>query len=74
MENLTQIQKDAKAAFLEIQKEKVINNYRNSNTPERAAVIRSIDSFLETCGESERVFWLKIRYTLERINETEQGN
>lgn len=71
MDNLTQIQKETKAAFLEIQKEKVVNNYRNSSANERAAVIRNIDSFLPPCNESERIFWLKVRYELERISEAD---
>lgn len=75
MENLTQIQQQTKAAFLEIQKEKVIENFRFSNATERAAVIQNIDSFLPPCIKSERVFWLKVRYALERISEAaEQGN
>jgi hypothetical protein len=69
MNNLTQTQIDAKQAYLNNQQEQMIELYEKANTEERNAIIRHINSFLSTCNEDEKRFWLKFRYKLEILNE-----
>jgi hypothetical protein len=42
---------------------------RKTDTDERKAIIRHIDSFLSICNQEEKSFWLKFRQKLERLNE-----
>ena len=70
MNNLTQNQKDAKQAYLGNQQAQMIARYENADQIERAAIIRQIDSFLPvTSSKDEKIFWLKFRQKLERLNE-----
>lgn len=70
MENLTQQQKDAKQAYLNKQQATILARYENADYAERLAVIKNIDSFLPvTRTKDERIFWLKLRYKIERLNE-----
>ncbi len=69
MNNLSQKQKDAKAAYLQNQLEKTIEVYASASTNERRAAIKHIDSFLETMSEDQKNFWLRLRQKLERMNE-----
>ena len=70
MENLTQQQKDAKQAYLDKQQATMLAQYENANREERKAIIKQIDSFLPvTRSKEERIFWLKLRSKLERMNE-----
>ena len=69
MNNLTQIQKDAKQAYLDRQANQMLTTYQKANKGERNAVIRQIDSFLETLPNDAKIFWLKFREKLERLNE-----
>ena len=43
--------------------------YQNADTSERTAIVRQIDSFLEIVSKDAKVFWLKFRQKLERLNE-----
>jgi hypothetical protein len=67
--NLTQNQLDAKQAYLNQQSEQMLALYEKATRNERNAIMRHIDSFLSTCNESEKAFWLKFRSKLERLNE-----
>ncbi|HEX8279400.1 MAG TPA: hypothetical protein VF540_11925 [Segetibacter sp.] len=69
MNNLTQTQKDVKQAYLKRQTDQMLAVYRNSDKMERNAVIKQIDSFLEVVTKDAKVFWLKFRQKLERLNE-----
>ncbi len=69
MNNLTQIQKDAKQAYLNRQAEKMLAIYQAADNNERSAIIKQIDSFLEIVPKDARIFWLKFRRKLERLNE-----
>ena len=69
MNNLTQIQTDAKQAYLDRQAKQMLAIYQNADTNERNAVIRQIVSFLEIVPRDAKIFWLKFRCKLERINE-----
>lgn len=69
MNNLTQTQKEAKEAYLNQQQETMLALYQNADTNERKAIIGQVDSFLSTCNQSEKSFWLKFRSKLERLNE-----
>ena len=69
MNNLTQAQQNAKQAYLNTQREQVLNLYRNADTIERGAIIKQIDSFLSITRNDARIFWLKLRENLERLNE-----
>ena len=70
MNNLTQIQKDAKQAYLDKQIEQMLERYQEADNNERSAIIRQIDGFLPvTTIKSEKNFWLKFRRKLERLNE-----
>ncbi len=70
MNNLTQTRQDAKQAFLDKQQAEMLIIYRNADQSERNAVIRQIDSFLEIVPKDAKIFWLKFRFKLERLNET----
>ncbi len=69
MNNLTQTQQDAKQAYLTRQAEQMLVIYQKADSNERNAVIKQIDSFLEIVPRDAKIFWLKFRQTLERINE-----
>ncbi|MDQ3131292.1 MAG: hypothetical protein M3Q99_11105 [Acidobacteriota bacterium] len=69
MNNLTQTQQDAKQAYLDRQANQMLATYQNADRSERNAVIRQIDSFLETLPNDAKIFWLKFREKLERLNE-----
>ena len=69
MNNLTQTQQDAKQAYLNKQREQMLNQYKNAGANERGAVIRHIDSFLSVIPNDARRFGLKFRENLERLNE-----
>ena len=67
--NLTQTQKEAKEAFLNQQQVQLLSLYEKANTSERNAIIKHIDSFLLTCNQDEKIFWLKFRRKLETLDE-----
>ena len=69
MNNLTQTQNKAKQAYLDRQAETTLAIYQTADTKERSAIIRQIDSFLEVVSKEAKIFWLKFRYKLERLNE-----
>ncbi|HEY8559461.1 MAG TPA: hypothetical protein VIL74_03580 [Pyrinomonadaceae bacterium] len=69
MNNLTQNLLDAKQAYLNQQQEQMLALYEKATRDERNAIIRHIDSFLFTCNQSEKAFWLNFRQKLERLNE-----
>ncbi len=69
MNNLTQTQSDAKQAYLDRQAKQMLAIYQNADTSERNAVIRQIDSFLEIVPRDAKIFWLKFRCKLQRINK-----
>jgi len=69
MNNLTQIQKDAKQAYLNRQTEDVLSIYQAADNNERSTIINQIDSFLEVVPKDAKIFWLKFRRKLERQNE-----
>jgi len=69
MNNLTQTQNNAKQAYLDRQAETMFAIYQTADTKERSAIIRQIDSFLEVVSKEAKIFWLKFRYKLERLNE-----
>ena len=69
MNNLTQTQTNAKQAYLDRQANQMLAIYQTADTSERNAVIRQIDSFLEIVPRDAKIFWLKFRCKLERINE-----
>ena len=69
MKNLTQKHESAKEAYLNYQQEQMLALYEKASTEERKAIIKHIDSFLSTCNESEKRFWLKFRRKLEVLNE-----
>ncbi len=70
MNNLTQQQRDAKQAHLNNQQEKMLAQYKKAATGERNAIIKHIDLFLPIAkSKDERIFWLKFRRKLERLNE-----
>ena len=68
--NLTQTQLNAKEAYLNNQLEQMLALYEKTNTSERKAIIRHVDGFLSVCSREEKIFWLKFRRKLERINES----
>ena len=70
MNNLTQTQQDAKQAYLDRQQAEMLVTYKSADKSERKAVIRQIDSFLEIVPKDAKIFWLKFRFKLERLNET----
>ena len=69
MNNLTQTRIDAKQAYLDRQAETMLAIYQTADTKERSAIIRQIDSFLKVVSKEAKIFWLKFRYKLERLNE-----
>ncbi len=69
MNNLTQTQQNAKQAYLDRQANQMLATYQKANKGERNAVIQQIDSFLEIVSPEAKIFWLKFRYKLERLNE-----
>ena len=69
MNKLTQTQTDAKQAYLDRQAAQMLTIYQNADTTERNTVIRQIDSFLEIVPRDAKIFWLKFRHKLEKINE-----
>ena len=69
MNNLTQTQQDAKQTYLNRQSEQMLAHYQNVSLDERKAIIKQIDSFLEIVSDDEKIFWLKFRRKLERLNE-----
>jgi hypothetical protein len=69
MNNLTQMQQDAKQAYLTQQQEQMLSLYEKADTSERNAIIKQIDSFLSVISEEEKLFWLKFRRKLETLNE-----
>ena len=69
MDNLTQTQKDAKQAHLNRQTENMLAIYQTADTNERSAIIKQIDSLLEVIPKDAKIFWLKFRRKLERLNE-----
>jgi hypothetical protein len=70
MNNLTQNQIDAKEAYLSQQQEQMLELYKNADATERKAIIKQIDSFLPIVTKYEKIFWLKFRQKLERLNES----
>lgn len=69
MNNLTQTQHDAKQAYLKHQSEQMLALYKQADKSERNAIIKQIDSFLSVISQDEKLFWLKFRNKLERLNE-----
>ena len=69
MNNLTQTQQEAKEAYLNRKQETMLAHYQDADSGERSAIIRHIDSFLEAVSRDEKIFWLKFRRKLERLNE-----
>ncbi len=70
MNNLTQTQQDAKAAYLNYQSEQMLALYEKADANERKAVIKQIDSFLSVVSPDVKTFWLKFRRKLEILNES----
>jgi hypothetical protein len=70
MNNLTQTQQDAKAAYLNYQSEQMLALYAKADTNERNAIIKQIDSFLSVVPPDAKIFWLKFRRKLEILNES----
>jgi hypothetical protein len=68
MNNLTQTQQDAKQAYLDNQRQQMLDQYKNAGANERGAIILHIDSFLSVIPNDARIFWLKFRENLERLN------
>ncbi len=69
MNNLTQTQQEAKQSYLDQQQAAMLITYQNADQTERNAVIRHIDSFLEVMPQDAKIFWLRFRCQLERLNE-----
>lgn len=69
MNNLSQTWQEAKQLYLRHQQEKVLKQLETADRSERIAVIRHIDSFLPSTTPEGKIFWLKIREKLERLNE-----
>src|SRR4051794_14431205 len=69
MNNLTEKQRNAKEAYLNNQTEQMLSLYEKADTSERKAIIGYVDSFLSTCNQEEKSFWLNFRQKLERLNE-----
>ena len=68
--NLSQTHRQAKEAYLNYQSEQMLALYKQSDTSERNAIIKQIDSFLSVISKDEKLFWLKFRRKLERLNES----
>jgi hypothetical protein len=69
MNNLSQEQLDAKQAFLNRQLERTLAQYEKASQNERKAIVSHIDSFLPAQSNESRIFWLKLRYKLETLND-----
>ena len=69
MNNLTQRQQDAKRAYLDRQAAQMLAYYQTAKESERTATIKQIDGFLAAVPKEARIFWLKFRCKLERLNE-----
>jgi hypothetical protein len=69
MNNLTQAQQDAKQMYLNRQTEKMLANCQNTDQSERNAIIKQIGSFLEVVPKDAKIFWLKFRCKLEKLND-----
>ena len=69
MNNLTQTQLDAKQAYLDRQQKQMLALYEKADASERKAIIRHIDSFLSTCNQDQKIFWLRFRRKLGILNE-----
>ena len=69
MNNLSQTRQEAKRLYLRHQQEKVLKQLETTDRAERIAVIRHIDSFLHSTTPEGKIFWLKIREKLKRLNE-----
>ncbi len=69
MNNLTQAQQAAKQTYLNRQSEKMLTIYQTADNNERSAIIRQIDSFLEVVPKDAKIFWLKFRRKLEKLND-----
>jgi hypothetical protein len=68
--NLSQIQMNAKQAYLNYQSEQMLALYKQADKTERNAIIKQIDSFLSVISRDEKLFWLRFRRKLEAINES----
>jgi hypothetical protein len=69
MNNLTQTKQDAKNAYLAKQQDEMLSLYEKANTEERNAILKQIDSFLSVVKQEQKIFWLKFRRRLEKLNE-----
>jgi hypothetical protein len=69
MSNLPQTRNEAKQLYLRHQQQKVLKGLENASDGERCAVIRHIDGFLNSTTPEGKIFWLRIREKLERLNE-----
>lgn len=49
----------------------LIHQFESADVSERLAILNHISAFLHICGRSERVFWLNLRYRLERKHEAD---
>jgi hypothetical protein len=68
--NLPQTQREAKQAYLDKQQEQMLYRYEKAASDERNAIIKHVDSFLSTCNQDQKTFWLKFRRKLEKLNES----
>ena len=71
MKNISDKHRDAKAAFLIDQQQKMLALYQNAGPEERAAIIRQIDGFLSVLSRDEQRFWRSVRQKLERFGEND---
>lgn len=69
MDNVSQTRALAKQLYLKRQQEKVLVQLKNADRSERIATIRHIDGFLRSTTPEGKIFWLRIREKLERLNE-----
>ena len=72
--NLTQTKQAAKTAYLEGQQAEMLAIYQNASDSERSAIIKQIDSFLESVPADAKKFWLIFRRKLETLNEQTTQN
>lgn len=70
MNNLPEKQREAKQAYLDKQQEQMLSHYEKATSDERNAIIKHVDSFLSTCNQDQKTFWLKFRRKLEKLNES----
>ena len=59
----------AKELYLQRQTKQVLSHLELAEPGERAATTRQIDGFLNQTTPDGKIFWLKIREKLERLNE-----